>query len=436
MRCIVWIMVTVFAATSASAQKFTLQQCIDTAIAANLQVQQNKLLADNAGISLQQAKLNRLPNLSAGVNHGLSQGRSIDPSTNGYINQSFRYAGYNASSDLALFGNMRLSNLIKQYHAAYNAGMQEWQQEKDNLVLNVVLAYLQVLNNEDVLATSQQQLQLSSSQYERLQVMDKEGAIKPSDLSDMKGQVMNDQLAILNAGNALKLSRLALLQLMNMDYTDALQLERVDITAPVTMYEQNASEVYQLSLKNLPAIRAAAYRTQSAKWSYRAAKSELSPTLFLNGNMNTNYSSAAQSSSGKIGYNTQLKNNLYSSLNLGVTIPIFNRFSTRNKIRLAANEWKSVQLTEAIARLKLQQQTEQAWLYCSNAADRCRVLEEQAAAYEQSLQAAQVRFEQGVGSSVEYLTAKNNYDRARINLISARYEYVLRRRVLDYYSGI
>ncbi len=435
MRRIVFILATVMTAKFAAAQKFTLQQCIDTAVAANLQVQQNKLLADNAGINLKQARANRLPTLGAGINHGISQGRSIDPSTNGYINQSFQYAGYNASSEVTLFNNMRLSNIIQQYNAVYNAGLQEWQQEKDNLVLNVVLAYLQVLNNEDVLNAARNQLQLSTRQYERLQVLDNQGAIKPSDVADMKGQVMNDQLTILNATNALNISRLTLLQLMNMNYTDALELERISTAVPVTAYEQNADEVYNYSLKNLPAIRAASYRSQGALWALKAAKSELSPTLYVSGNMNTNYSGAAQNAAGKIGYSTQLKNNLYSSVNLGISIPIFNRFSTRNKIKLAGNEVKNAELNEAIVKMKLQQQTEQAWLYCNNAADRCKALQEQVAAYGQSLKAAQVRFEQGVGSSVEYLTAKNNYDRASINLISAQYEYLLRRKILDYYAG-
>lgn len=430
--CILFLMMTV---TIAAAQHFSLQQCIDTAVAANLQVQQNKLLADNAAINLKQSKANRLPGLNGGVNHGLSQGRSIDPSTNGYINQSFQYAGYNASSDVTLFNNLRLSSLIKQYSAVYQAGLQEWQQEKDNLVLNVVLAYLQVLNNEDVLTAARQQLQLSTRQYERLQVMDKEGAVKPSDVADMKGQVMNDQLSILNATNALKLSRLALLQLMNRDYTDSLELERVDITAAVTAYEQDAASVYRQSLTRMPSIKAAAYRSEGALWALKAAKSELAPVIFLSGNMSTNYSSAAQSAAGKITYRTQLKNNLYSSVNLGITIPVFNRFATKNKIKLAANELKNVQLNEAIAKMKLQQQTEQAWLYCSNAAERSKVLQQQVEAYALSLRAAQARFEQGVGNSVEYLTAKNNHDRAVINLISAQYEYVLRRKILDYYTG-
>ncbi len=126
--------------------KYSLQQCIDTALAGNIQVRQNNLLAESAGVNLKQARADVLPNLNASFDHGINQGRSIDPFTNTYVNQSVNYAGYGINSGVVLFNGLSLKNSIKQNAFAYDASRMELQQAKDNLTLNVILAYLQVLN--------------------------------------------------------------------------------------------------------------------------------------------------------------------------------------------------------------------------------------------------------------------------------------------------
>ncbi|MBD0332336.1 MAG: TolC family protein, partial [Chitinophagaceae bacterium] len=108
-------------------QKFTLQQCIDSAIANNIQVRQNALLMQTAEVNWKQSRANLLPNLNAFVNHGINQGRSIDPFTNSYINQQINYAGYGISSGVVLFNGMNLRNTIKENAFAYQASKLELQ---------------------------------------------------------------------------------------------------------------------------------------------------------------------------------------------------------------------------------------------------------------------------------------------------------------------
>src|SRR5215216_1366515 len=164
---------------AALAQKFNLQQCIDTAIANNIPVKQSNLLMQKEGVNWNQARLNRLPDLIANLNHGLSQGRSIDPSSNDFVNQQINYANYGVNSGVILFNGMNQINTIKQTAYSYEASKMEWQQQKDNLTLNVILSYLQVLNNEDIMASSTRQVELSQKQLERLEILDKQGAVLP-----------------------------------------------------------------------------------------------------------------------------------------------------------------------------------------------------------------------------------------------------------------
>ena len=308
------------------AQKLNLQQCIDTAITNNILVRQNNLLMQRDAINWNQAKLNRLPDLTANVNHGMSQGRSIDPFSNDFVNQQINYANYNLSSGVILFNGMNQVNTVKQTAYAYEASKMEWQQAKDNLTLNVILSYLQVLNNEDIVASSSRQEELSQKQLERLEILDKQGAINPSLVSDLRGQLMNDQLAILNAKNQLETSKLTLAQFMNIPYSKEMQLERINVNDLLTAYLQTPNEIFENATHQFALIKSVELRKRSAEYAMKAARGNLSPSLILSGNMGTNYSSAAQSATGKIPYNEQLNNNMSSGVGIGLRIPIFNNF--------------------------------------------------------------------------------------------------------------
>jgi outer membrane protein len=247
---------------------------------------------------------------------------------------------------------------------------------------------------------------------------------------------MSDQLAIINARNTLETSKLTLAQLMNIPYSKNMRLQRLNVNEMLTAYEQDPEAIYQNSLQQFALIKSVDLRKQSARYALKATKGQLFPSLFLNGNYGTNYSSVAQNAAGKIGYRDQLNNNASSAYSLGLRIPIFNGLSTRNRIKLAGITLKNAELVEENTKQVLRQQIEQAHLNMTNAFERYKTLLEQVQAYTQSFQAAEVRFNSGVGSSVDYLIAKNNLDRANINLISAQYDFALRKKVLDYYQNI
>lgn len=429
--------IVLIAQLAAKAQPvYTLQACIDTALARNIQVRQSYLSSEIAAVNLKQARANLLPDLNGAFDHGINQGRSIDPFTNAYVNQSVNYASYGVNSGAVVFNGLNLKNTIKQNAYAYDASRMEWQQVKDNLTLNVILAYLQVLNNEDLLLSSANQRELSAKQLERLQILDGQGAISPSQYTDVKGQLMNDELAILNLKANLQTAKLNLAQLMNVPYNPAMAVQRIDADEFLTAYAKSSSEVYETALQQFSLVKSVELRKKSAEYALKAARGSLYPALVLGGALQTNYSSVAQNAAGKISYNEQIRNNVFSSLNLGLRIPIFNSFRTRNTIRLADIAVRSSELTEENTRVQLRQQIEQAHLNMTNAYERYKTLVEQVAAYTTSFKAAEARFGAGVGTSVDYLIAKNNLDRANINLISARYDFVLRKKVLDYYQNM
>ena len=455
-----------FTLATTAQNKLNLKQAIETGIANNLDVNQSDLQMQLAGITLKQSRANMLPNLNAQADHGINQGRSIDPITNGFINQQFNYASYGASSSVLLFNGLSLQNKIKENALAYDATKMELQQAKDNLTINIILAYLQVLSSQDILERSKSQAAVTGKQVDRLEVLNNAGAITPAVFYDLKGQLANDQIAIADNQAALESAKLNLVQLLNIPYDKSLELERLPEEAFNTNYDNTPDKIYQAALTQFAQIKSVHLRTLSASKNIRSIKGELYPSLFLGGNANTNFSSAATQqfflnttdvqttdyvvinntqqpvftkqdnyNSQKIDFGKQLNNNLFTSVNLGLTVPIFNGNKVRNRIRLAKIDLKNNQLVEQQTKTALQQSIERAYVNLTNTSDKYKILTSQVSSFAESFRGAEIRFNAGAITSVDYLIAKNNLDRANSNLIVSKYDFVLRTKILDYYQG-
>lgn len=442
----------------------SLQQCVDIAHKNNLDLKQAELMAASGQLDYQQSKNNLLPNLNGNVEHGMNQGRSIDPFSNSYLNQNISYANYGLYAGVNVFNGLSLMNSVKQNRFLAEASQLDVQQNKDMLTLYVINAYLQVLAATDQLVQVQNQVNLSQKQVERLSILNNEGAVSPSQLFDLKGQLAGDQVTLVNTQNQLESAKLSLTQLMNIPYDRTLTLERITNDELLARFTGSADSVYQVALKELPLVKAASIRKESAGFGLKATRGQYWPTISLGAGLYTNYSSAASTATllstsdqqtnqyvliggakepvympvskyneNKIPYGNQFKNNYSTNINLSVRVPIINYFNTRNKVARAKLAVDNSNLVENNAKLKLQQQVEQAFVNMTAAYNRLNVLLQQTDAFAESFRITEVRFNEGVVNSVDYLVAKNNLDRANINLINAKYEYVLRIKVLNYY---
>ncbi len=467
MKTIFSILFFLLVASLSNAQnKLTLKDAIEAGIKNNLDVNQSDLQMQREDIILKQSRSSMLPNLNGSANHGNNSGRSIDPFTNGFINQNVDYASYSAGSNLLLFNGSSLQNRIKSNRLGHEASQQELQQAKDNLTINIILAYLGVLSAEDILATSRSLATVTEKQVERLDILNQSGAIPPSQYYDIKGQLSNDQITIVDNRAALETAKLNLAQLLNIPYDKNMQLERMPLESFNISYNAEPDKIYQAALLQFAQIKAVHLRTESAEKNIRSIKGELFPTLSLSGDVNTNYSSAATQStllnstfvpsnnyvivsgsqipvitqkdnfdSRKISYGSQLKNNKFTTINLGLSIPIFNGNQVRSRVKLAKIEFKNNQLIEQNTKTVLQQSIERAYVNFTSTADKYKILLDQVNSFEQSFRAAEIRFNSGASTSVDYLIAKNNLDRTNTNLIISKYDFVLRSKVLDYYEG-
>jgi outer membrane protein len=414
----------------------TLQQCIDIAIKNNLDVKKSELLMETSHVNLNQARENLLPTINGQVDHSINSGRGIDPSTNTYVKQSFKSGNYGLSSDLTVFSGLQNLNSIKQTSLAYQAGRMDFQQAKDQVTINVITAYLVVLDNTELLNQVKNQLMVSKKQVERLEILEKEGANKlPSDLYDLKGTYGDNQLTVVNTSNTLNTSKLNLLQILNIPYKENITLQPINAEELAKQTPNSADQVYDIALNQLAYVKAATLRRQSAEKGVSVARGSLLPTISLFGGISTNYSSAAQIAGQNISYYDQFKNNYGTQVGVTLRVPILNYFQNRNKVALAKIQLQNNIYIEQTTKVQLKQNVEQAYMNMTSAYNRYNVLVEQVKAYTESFRTAEIRFNAGVLTSVDFVVAKNNLDRANLNLINARYDCFIYNKILDYYQG-
>jgi len=412
-----------------------LQQCIDIAVKNNLDVRKSELLLQTAKVNKNQAKENMLPSINGQIDHGISNGRSLNQVDYTYVNASTKFASYSANGDLTLFSGLQNLNRIKQASLAYKAGEMDLQQAKDLVTINVITAYLLVLNNTESLAQVQNLLQVSKQQVDRLNILEKQGANKqPNDLTDLKGTYADNQVSYVNAKATLQTSKLNLLQILNIPYRPEIKFEKIN-GSEILQQTGTSDQVYQTALQQLALVKAATLRRQSAEKAVSAAKGALSPTISLFGGLNTNYSSAAKINDSSIPYWDQFKNNFYNQFGVSVRIPILNYFQNRNKVTLAKIDLQNYKYVEENTKIQLRQNVEQAYLNMSNALERYAALQDQVKAYAESFRIAEIRFNNGVLTSVDFVLAKNYMDRANLNLINAKYDCFIYNKILDYYQG-
>jgi outer membrane protein len=407
-----------------------LQECIDAALQNNETINNSRFQSEQATINRQQAKYNLLPVANMGIDHNLYNGKSIDPSTNSFVSQQFISANYGANANITLFQGFALRNQLREATWTEAAATMDYQYQKDLVTLNVMLLYLQILNNEDVLVQAQAQAELTAAQVKRLWVLDSLGAIAPATLYDMQGQYAGDKMNIANARQNLIGSKIALCRLLNRSYDSSFAVERFqeEINFPAVKPEWTIQEAW----KHFSAVQAAQFKTKAARAAWQAAKGNRYPALSFGSNISSNYSNSNALVSA---YTKQLSNNFSSGFGLSLNVPLFQAFRNQSNIRLAKIRMKAASFAERTTRNNVQADIQQAYVNVTVSLEKYEEQQKQTEAYNRSYLAAEARFAAGVGNITDYLMVKNNLDRSKLNLIGSKYEYILRIKIYEFYQN-
>jgi len=224
----------------------TLKQAVDYALKNNLAVNQSDLQSQTNKVQYDQAWGNMLPNISASASQQIGFGRTLNSYDYTYVNQ-VNTGNYGVSGSLTLFQGLQLLHNLQANNYAYGASKYDLQQQKDNITLFVILAYLQVLSSQDQLVIAREQADIDKKQVDRLDALNKEGAlVLLSNLSDLQGQYAGDQVNIAAAVNTLEAAKVALFQYMNVPYNRNVQYENsIPASLDVAEYQQSSDSVYR-----------------------------------------------------------------------------------------------------------------------------------------------------------------------------------------------
>jgi outer membrane protein len=417
-----------------------LRQCVDIAIKNNLLVEQSQITMQTNGVYRNQAITNLLPTINASGNQGIYFGKSVNPTTYQYINQQQNTGSYSLNAGLTLFSGLQLQNAIKQNQYAYDASKMDLQQQKDNITLNVLLAYLQVLSSQDLLDLSRKQADVDLKQLNRLEAQNKEGAVTIlSNLYDLRGQYAGDLGNIVIAVNNLETAKINLYQLLNVPYKKDVQYERILLDLNAQDTTKSSDNIYQTALSILPAIKSVDLKIKANQKGVLVYKGQYYPTLSFYGSINSNYSNLATTTVGGVttetSFGDQFNNNRNTQIGLSLQVPILNYLRVRNNVKIAKINLQNAEYNATSAKLLLQQSVEQAFQNMISAYGQYKSYQDQVTAYAESFRTTEIRFNEGVINSDAYVIAKNNIDRANVNLAQAKYIYILRTKILDYYQG-
>lgn len=406
----------------------------------NVQIKQAELNKDLAAKDVFQAKSNLYPSLNAGVTQRLNYGFFFDQVAGQPItgNQWTNSAYGSVSSSVNLFKGFQQVNQIKATKSQLESAATQVEKIKNDLVLNVLITYLDAITNYELFTASEGQLKLSQQQYKLDSIQFAVGNKTIADIAKSKNQVATDQLNGVNLQNSYQLSLLTLKQLMEMSPQTEISLVRPNVEFSILRVEDNiAAEVYETALRYQPDIKKAALDKDVAAKQIEIAKGGYYPSLDFNVSYGTNYSSEGVDylTRQKLSFNDQLGRNKALGTTLNLTVPIFNNNQNKVNVAKAKIGLKQAEAAEQLAKNNLNKAVSQAVLDVNAAKQRYRSATVAFESAETAFKATKERYDIGMANSLELFTSQTERNKAEFDLIQAKYNVIFRSKIIDYYVG-
>ena len=410
-------------------QQLTLEQCIAIALENNRNVKQQELNKQNREIAYNQARADLLPNLNASAGQNFVFGRSIGLD-NTYQNTNSSQTSFSLGSDITLFDGLRMKHNIDARRADVNASQADLDKIRDDIVISVSTAFLQVLLNKELLQISEDQIELTNANIAQRSELIKNGKMAEGEIYELEAQKAKEELNRVQAESNLKLALLDLAQIMEIE-----DVSDLDIAAPPAeklICESillSSDVVYQNALINRPEISGANFRLESAQKEVLMSKAQLYPTLSFGANVGTGYYHMSNRTNDS--FSSQMRNNMSNSVGFSLRIPIFNRFQVRNSIRTAQIAVENSRLEMDKTKLDLRKRIEQAYYNALGANSRWEAAKKSEIAGREAYRFAEQKFENGRANSYELFQAKNNLTQVLGEIAQAKYEYAFRLKILE-----
>ncbi len=447
-------------------KKWTLEECINYALKNNIDIKQNSLQLDIQATNLLRSKAMLLPSLNANGNDIVNWGKTVDRYTNKFADARTTSINLYLQSSVTLFNGFKLLNTVKKNKLNLKAQQYDLEYQKDMKSMEITTAFLQILYDKENLKNKKEQVRLTQMQVDRTSKLVEAGSLAKGDLYNIKSQLATEQAQKVDAENKLTISKLKLKQLMYIpgDSTISIYAPNIELSEGFSQLE-DPYKVYNYALKNRPEIKSAKIKVESAQKELRIAQGGISPSISLSAGLGSGYSGANSILAGNpiftgfvpngnittagdtvisptYSYKTkpkdwdkQFTDNKNYSIGLYVSIPIFNGLQNYTTISQSKIAMQQAELQLEKSKLQMRQTIEQAYADARSAHKQYEAANIQVKALTESFDYASQRYDAKMITAFEYNDAKIKLDMAKSDLLNAKFNYIFRVKVLDFYNG-
>jgi outer membrane protein len=430
------------------AQKiWNLEDCIGYALDNNLQIKREQLRTELAKNNLFQSKIDLLPDLGAGGSHTFGGGRTPDYSSFSYSNH-LSSGNFGLQSTLVLFSGLQKINTIKMNSYNFLLINENYKKAINDISLAIASAYLQILFNRELLEIAKSQISVTKLQVEKTSKLVEVGNLARGSLLDIQAQKAAEDASVTNAQNNLNISYLTLAQILDLDTVKNFTIAVPEGLNIPEMFNENSDSIYHIALGNQPEIKSSEFALKYARSNLAIARGGRAPVLSLTGNYYTQYNlnamktivpydplTGAPAVTADYPVKEQLKDNLYKQISINLSIPIFSKWQIQTKICNAKINVADAEYALKQSQLTLRKEIEQAYADALAAFQNYKSNMESVSAHEENFKYVQQKFDVGLINSVDYNIAKNANTKAKSDLLQAKYEFIFKSKILEFYKG-
>lgn len=426
-----------------NAQKvLTLEQCEQIALDNNLTIQRQQLVVKGSEKNYKQSFFDLTPNISTSAEVNYHSGMALNTATYSYVTQNFYDMSMGVNASITLFNGLRQINAIRQNKFSLWADKEQFERVKNDIRLTVDLLYYQILLNQELLNSSQKQLEITKSTESRVKLNAELGRASKSEVLEILAQESNESQTVKTNENNLKYSFFLLNQVLNYDSIATFEISKPD-DKPLdnSVLNQNIDSLYALSSDCLPQMKSVNYQLKASKINLRILQGSRSPQLTLSAGYGSNYNELAHNPKDKSSnqdslpyfFREQINTRAYSIVSLNLNIPIYSRNTINNRISLARIALKESEFGLKLAKQQLYQDMQRNWRDAQDAYSRYLSGTQTLSYIDEIYKGAEVKFSNGLISAIEYKIAKNNFLNTQSDLLRAKYQFLLSLKNLHYY---
>ena len=417
-----------------TAQTMTMDECMAYAVENSISVGKQKNSLDNAEMSYRQSVASLFPSLSAGTSGSLNFGRSIDPETNSYTTKSTFSNSYSLSSSMPVFAGLRYVNNVRAANVARERGVQELQIIKDNVALDVMKAYVNVIYYKGAVDIAKGHLDASRQLLHKTRKLYELGRKSAAEVSDVVSQEANYDYLLVEQENNLSMAWIKLREAMNYPQDQPLEVV-AEVCKSLVTDTVTIEKAVEYALDNNARITSAELAVREYKLHYSKAKGSWSPSISLSAGISTNYFTNMDSKSVYPTFTSQFVNNCGAYVGLSLSLPIFSNLSRKSSVRSARNALRNAELEHTATVTAVTSEIAQAYNQMRGQKKLYVQAQKKVSAAELAYSGAEIKFEKGLLTAMELQTVSTTLLQARSEMLQAQLQYLVESRMVDYYNG-